>query len=86
VNFTLFIVLTYQPAVRHPALIVKGTTLSDNSLDKSAPKRQPKNENLDLASFHSPNITARRHNIRLASTKEQRYGHKPEKSREYLSR
>ena len=25
---------------------------------------------------HSPNITARRHNIRLASTKEQRHGHK----------
>ena len=28
---------------------------------------------------HSPNITARRHNIRLASTKEQRHGHKPKK-------
>lgn len=37
-------------------------------------------------SLHPSNITARRHNIRLASTKEQRYGHKPKIFRTFLSR
>ena len=86
-----YISVIYQPAVRHSAtnrwatrvgLITRFLYPSPNltrpraSLQDRAIISRKVKEVSHLFASHPPNITARRHNIRLASTKEQRYWHK----------
>jgi hypothetical protein len=79
---------TYNPIVKVEAneLYLENLLPVGNNSDTRRLKPRHSTKELIVDALNSPNITAKWHNLHLASTKEQRHGHKPEKYASLLSR